>query len=282
MNVINGGKHADNELAFQEFMIVPHGAGSFAEALRWGTEVYHALAANLRKRGHRTAVGDEGGFAPNLGSLHEACDLIVEAITTAGFRPGDQVAIALDPAASSFFHHNSYHLAHGGRHHHDTGDMINFYAHWLDRYPIVSIEDGLAEDDFDGSARMTEVLGRRVQLVGDDMFVTNPTRIRAGIEAGRANAVLIKPNQIGTLTETLDAIRVARDAGWACVISHRSGETDDSFIADLAVATGSGQIKAGAPCRGERLAKYNRLLSIEQELGQAAVFHSPFSQRLSI
>ncbi len=279
MNVINGGKHADNGLPFQEFMIVPHGAGSFAEALRWGAEVYHALAATLRKRGHRTAVGDEGGFAPDLGSVHEACDLIVEAIGTAGYKPGPQVAIALDPAASSFRRDDRYHLTNDGRDRHDSAEMIRFYAGWLDRYPIVSVEDGLGEDDLDGAAAMTRALGGRVQLVGDDMFVTDPARIREGIAMRRANAVLIKPNQIGTLSETLDAIRLAQAAGWSTVISHRSGETEDTFIADLAVATDAGQIKAGAPCRGERLAKYNRLLAIERELGAAAIFRSPFARR---
>ena len=278
MNVINGGKHADNGLAFQEFMIVPHGAPCFSEAVRWGSEVYHALGALLKARGQRTAVGDEGGFAPDLASVHEACDLIVEAIGNAGLRAGSDVALALDPAATSFHSPDGYHLQGPGGVAHDSGEMIRFYARWLDRYPIVSIEDGLAEDDAEGAVAMAAALGGRVQLVGDDMFVTDPARIRAGVTARSANAVLIKPNQIGTLTETLAAIAIAGDAGWSVVISHRSGETDDSFIADLAVACGAGQIKAGAPCRGERVAKYNRLLEIEAELGSQVIFQSPYTR----
>ena len=279
MNVINGGKHADTSLLFQEFMVVPHGAGTFAEAVRWGAETYHALARLLHEKGHRTAVGDEGGFAPDLPSAHAACELLVEAIARTGRRPGPDVAIALDPAATSFHTADGYRQLASGPARLDSDGMIRAYAGLIEAFPIVSIEDGLAEDDAAGAVAMTRALGHRVQLVGDDMYVTDPARIRRGIADGSANAALIKPNQVGTLTETLAALHAAQAGGWATVLSHRSGETDDSFIADLAVAAGCGQIKAGAPCRGERVAKYNRLLAIEQELGPAAVFRSPFRQR---
>lgn len=281
MNVINGGRHADNGLAFQEFMIVPHGSGHFAEAVRWGAEVYHALADTLRDAGHRTAVGDEGGFAPPFGSAHEACDAIVAAIRRAGLRPGADVAIAIDPAATSFHEVGGYRLHASDTVCVDAAALIRSYEELIGAYPIVSLEDGLAESDHEGAAATVTALGDRVQLVGDDIFVTDPARIRTGALNREANAVLIKPNQVGTLTETLTAVAAAHEAGWATVVSHRSGETDDSFIADLVVATGSGQIKAGAPCRGERVAKYNRLLAIEQELGSMALFSSPFRNRFA-
>jgi len=276
MNVINGGQHADNTLDFQEFMIVPHGAGSYGEALRSGTEIYHALKRLLGSNGYESAVGDEGGFAPNLRSNEEACALIVEAIGAAGYEPGRDVAIALDPAASSFWSGDHYELAKSGGGRKNSSEMTALYAAWVDRFPIVSIEDGLAEGDWDGFRDHTAALGDRVQIVGDDLYVTNAALIARGAAEQASNAVLIKPNQIGTVTETVAAIEQARSAGWRYVISHRSGETDDTFIADLAVAMGGRQIKAGAPCRGERVAKYNRLLEIERELGAAARFESPF------
>jgi len=276
MNVINGGKHADNRLDFQEFMLVPHGAASFAEALRHGAETYHALRAILHRRGLSTAVGDEGGFAPDLPDNEAACALIVEAIEAAGLVPGEQVAIALDPAASSFATPAGYDLSRSGGGVLDSAAMTDLFAGWIARYPIVSLEDGLGEEDWAGFAAQTAALGDRVQIVGDDNYVTNTAFIRRGIAERTTNAVLLKPNQIGTVTETIDAARLCREAGWGFVVSHRSGETEDSFIADLAVALGGGQIKAGAPCRGERVAKYNRLLEIERELGAEEVFVSPF------
>jgi enolase len=269
MNVLNGGAHADNNVDLQEFMLYPLGAPTFAEALRWGAEIFAKLRAVLHEQGYATSVGDEGGFAPNLASNREAIELVLRGIEAAGYRPGEQIAIALDPAASEFFKDDAYVLEGEGVRK-ASDEMISFWADWCDRYPIVSIEDGLAETDWDGWARLTERLGGRVQLVGDDLFVTNPAILRQGIERKVANAILIKVNQIGTLSETLEAIRVAREAGYSSVISHRSGETEDTTIADLAVATGAGQIKTGSLCRTDRVAKYNRLLWIEAELGGEA------------
>ena len=267
MNVINGGAHADNNVDLQEFMVVPVGADSFAEALRIGAETYHALKALLHDRGMVTAVGDEGGFAPNLSSNEEAIAAIMEAAEAAGHR--DRVAIALDPASTEFYRDGRYHLDGEGRVL-DAGEMVAFYEDLCSRYPIVSIEDGLAEQDWDGWQQLTGALGGRVQLVGDDLFVTNVERLAQGIERGAGNAILIKVNQIGTLSETLDAVRLAHTSGYAAVMSHRSGETEDVTIADLAVATSCGQIKTGAPCRTDRVAKYNQLLRIEEELGSVA------------
>jgi enolase len=274
MNVLNGGKHADNSVDFQEFMLMPLGAPSFAEALRYGAETFHALAKILHGKGYATAVGDEGGFAPNLRSNEEACDLIVEAIKAAGYRPGRDIAIALDPAASSFFTGDGYDLAKSGGGRQSSDQLIERFAGWLDRYPIVSLEDCLDENDWSGFTKMTAQLGNRVQIVGDDIFVTNPALIRRAIVESAANAVLIKLNQIGTVTETIEAVQLCRDAGWRTVISHRSGETEDAFMADFTVAMGGGQIKTGSACRSERIAKYNRLLEIEAELGQAARFEN--------
>jgi enolase len=270
MNVLNGGKHADNNVDLQEFMIVPLGADSFREALRWGTEVFHALAGVLKSQGLSTSVGDEGGFAPNLRSNEDALKVLVEAIGKAGYRPGEQVAIALDPASSEFFKDGAYVLEGDGGKRLTPEQMVEYYATMCERYPIVSIEDGLAEDDWDGWERITRRLGDRVQLVGDDLFVTNVTRLERGIREGIANSILIKVNQIGTLTETLDAIEMAHRAGYTAVISHRSGETEDVTIADLAVATNAGQIKTGSLCRTDRVAKYNQLLRIEEQLGASA------------
>jgi enolase len=269
MNVVNGGAHADNNVDLQEFMIYPLGAPSFAEALRWGAEVFHTLARVLHDKGYSTAVGDEGGFAPNLSSNREAIELVLAAIEKAGYRPGEQVAIALDPASSEFHKDGRYDLAGEGRAL-SSDEMIEFWADWCGRYPIVSIEDGLGEEDWAGWARLTERLGSRAQLVGDDLFVTNPAILKKGIAEKVANAILVKVNQIGTLTETLEAIRVARGAGYAAVMSHRSGETEDTTIADLAVATGVGQIKTGSASRTDRICKYNQLLRIEGELGGRA------------
>jgi enolase len=277
MNVINGGKHADNSVDFQEFMIMPIGAPSFGEALRYGAETFHALAKILKSRGYAVAVGDEGGFAPNLKSNEEACETIVEAITVAGFKPGKDVAIALDPAASSFYENGGYDLTKSGQGRKTTDQMIALYQNWLDAFPIVSIEDGLDENDWAGFARQTALQGGRTQIVGDDIFVTNPAFVRRGVAERAANAVLIKLNQIGTVSETVQAIALCREAGWRYVISHRSGETEDTFLADFAVAMGGGQIKTGSLCRSERIAKYNRLLEIEAELGRVATFVSPFS-----
>ncbi|HZO61605.1 MAG TPA: phosphopyruvate hydratase [Gaiellaceae bacterium] len=267
MNVINGGAHADNSIDLQEFMVVPAGAGSFAEAMRIGTETYHALKGVLHERGLSTAVGDEGGFAPDLGSSEEAIDAILEAAERAGHR--ERVAIALDPASTEFYADGVYRFE--GREA-DGPAMADFYAGLADRYPLVSIEDGVAEDDWAAWSGLTERLGDRVQLVGDDLFVTNVDRLRRGIDEHVANAILVKVNQIGTLTETLDTIGLARASGYAAVISHRSGETEDTTIADLAVATGAGQIKTGAPCRTDRVAKFNQLLRIEEELGDRAAY----------
>ena len=272
LNVLNGGKHADSSLDFQEFMIVPVGAPSFSEALRYAAETFHALQGILKQRGHSTAVGDEGGFAPQLKSNDEACDLIVEAIGKAGYRPGKDIAIALDPAASSFYENGKYRLTRSGQGDKTSSEMTALYKEWIGKYPIVSIEDGLAEDDWEGFRAQTAALGDKVQIVGDDILVTNTRFIARAIEEQTCNAALIKLNQIGTVTETIEAIELCRKAGWGYVVSHRSGETEDAFIADFAVAMGGGQIKTGSVCRGERVAKYNRLLEIEQELGKAAVF----------
>jgi enolase len=269
MNVLNGGVHADNPVDFQEFMIAPVGAGSFAQAMRMGTEVYHELQRTLKQRGLGTAVGDEGGFAPALDSNEAPLELLVSAISSAGYRPGDDVAICVDPAASEFFKDGRYELAGEGRSL-SSEEMVEYWSTIPDRYPVVSLEDGMAEQDWDGWRRLTEELGSRLQLVADDIFVTNPAILREGIERGVANSILIKLNQIGTLTETLDTIALAREANYRAVISHRSGETEDTFIADLVVATGVGQIKTGAPARSERVAKYNQLLRIEEELGELA------------
>lgn len=279
MNILNGGKHADNSVDFQEFMIMPLGAPTFAEALRYGAETFQALKVILRDKGYATAVGDEGGFAPDLTSNDEACELIVEAITVAGFEPGRQIAIALDPAASSFFDGGLYRLSKSGQGDKSSTEMTALYAEWADRFPIVSIEDGLDENDWAGFKEHTEVLGRRVQVVGDDIFVTNSRFVERGIAEKSANAVLIKLNQIGTVTETLETIGLCRKAGWGYVISHRSGETEDAFMADFTVAAGGGQIKTGSLCRSERIAKYNRLLEIEAELGPEARFGNPFFLR---
>ena len=275
MNILNGGKHADNSMDFQEFMVMPVGAPTFAEALRYGVETFHALKKILAKKGYVTSVGDEGGFAPNLKSNEEACEVIVEAIQAAGFRPGKDIAIALDPAASSFFSGGAYDLAKSGQGKKTSAEMVALYGRWLDAYPIVSIEDGLGESDWTGFAQQNAAQGSRIQIVGDDIFVTNTTFIRRGIAEKTANAVLIKLNQIGTVTETIQAIQLCREAGWNTVISHRSGETEDAFMADFAVAMGGGQIKTGSACRSERIAKYNRLLEIEADLGRAAEFRSP-------
>jgi enolase len=271
MNVLNGGVHADNRIDFQEYMLVPLGAPSFSEAVRMGAETYHRLKAALRARGLATGVGDEGGFAPDLDSNEAPLELLVGAIEAAGYRPGDDVAIALDPASSELRRDGAYRLESEGRSL-EPDALVELWADLAGRYPIVLLEDGMAEDDWAGWRRLTERLGDRVQLVGDDIFVTNPELLRRGIAEGVANSILIKLNQIGTLTETLDTIALARDAGYRAVISHRSGETEDSFIADFVVATGAGQIKTGAPARSERVAKYNRLLRIEEQLGDRARF----------
>ncbi len=276
MNILNGGKHADNSVDFQEFMAMPLGAPTFAEALRYGAETFHALKKIIAKKGYATGVGDEGGFAPNLKSNDEACDVIVEAIAAAGYTPGKDVAIALDPAASSFFENGAYRLAKSKQGTKTSAQMTALYRDWASKFPIVSIEDGLAENDWDGFREQTAALGDRVQIVGDDLFVTNTRFIARGIREKAANAVLIKLNQIGTVTETVAAIDMCRAAGWGFVISHRSGETEDAFLADFAVAMGGGQIKTGSACRSERIAKYNRLLEIEADLGKAAEFGSTF------
>jgi enolase len=271
MNVVNGGAHADNNVDLQEFMLMPVGAASFTEALRWGVETYHVLKGILHDRGLATAVGDEGGFAPNLDSNEAAIGVLVEAIDRAGFTPGDDIAIALDPATSEIYRDGRYELAGEGRSL-TSDDMVGFWTDLCDRYPIVSIEDGMAEEDWDGWAALTNALGARVQLVGDDLFVTNVERLQRGIDRGVANAILVKVNQIGSLTETLDTVGLATRSAYASVMSHRSGETEDVTIADLAVATNCGQIKTGAPARSDRVAKYNQLLRIEDDLGEAAAF----------
>ncbi len=271
MNVLNGGAHADNSVDFQEFMVVPAGSPSFSECLRVGVEVFHALKKSLASKGLSTAVGDEGGFAPSLESNEAALEAVLAGVSAAGYEPGSDVFIALDPATSELFEGGAYALEHEGRSL-SPAEMAGYWADICARYPVVSIEDGMDEEDWDGWKLLTEKLGDSVQLVGDDLFVTNPERLRRGIDLGVGNSILVKVNQIGTLTETLEAIRIARDAGYTAVISHRSGETEDTTIADLAVATGAGQIKTGAPSRSDRTAKYNRLLRIEEELGDAAQF----------
>jgi enolase len=273
MNILNGGSHADSNVDFQEFMVMPVGAECFADALRWGVEVFHTLKGVLKKKGYNTAVGDEGGFAPSLKSNEEAVELILEAITKAGYTPGEQVAIALDPASSEFYDADKklYVFKKSDKSEKTAEQMVDFYAGWIKQYPIVSLEDGLAEDDWDGWKLLTERLGH-IQLVGDDLFVTNTERLQQGIEAKTANSILIKLNQIGTVTETIDAIELGRRYGYTSVISHRSGETEDSFIADFAVATGAGQIKTGSASRTDRICKYNQLLRIEEELGESAEF----------
>ena len=280
MNILNGGAHADNSVDFQEFMVMPVGAPSFSEALRWGVEVFHALKAALKKHGYSTAVGDEGGFAPNCKSNEEAIQIVLEAISAAGYKPGEQVSIALDPAASEFFEKKSgkYVFKKSDKSAHTPEEMVAYWTKWAEKYPIVSLEDGMAEDDWGGWKQLTQAIGtkkskKRIQLVGDDLFVTNTERLGRGIKEGIANAILIKLNQIGSVTETIDAIEMARKAGYNSIISHRSGETEDTFIADLAVATGAGQIKTGSASRTDRIAKYNQLLRIEEELGKAARFN---------
>jgi enolase len=272
MNILNGGKHADNSVDFQEYMAMPVGAPTFAEALRYGAETFHALKGILHKKKLATSVGDEGGFAPNLESNEQAVEVILEAIAAAGLKAGKDVAIALDPAASSFFENGKYVLAKSGQGKKTSDEMIALYGAWIKKYPIVSLEDGLAENDWAGFAKQMAVMGDKVQIVGDDIYVTNTTFIARGIREKASNAVLIKLNQIGTVTETIEAIQMCQRAGWRYVISHRSGETEDAFMADFAVAMGGGQIKTGSACRSERIAKYNRLLAIEAELGKRAVF----------
>jgi enolase len=274
MNIVNGGAHADNSVDAQEFMIAPYGADRFSEALRWGAEVFHTLKGVLKKRGYSTAVGDEGGFAPNLKSNEEALEVVMEAITLAGYKPGDQIGITLDPASSEFYDKSKkkYVFKKSDKSERTSDQMVEFWSNWVNKYPIVSIEDGMAEDDWDGWKSLTEAIGSKCQLVGDDLFVTNTERLQMGIDRGIANSILVKVNQIGSLTETLDAMATATKAGYTCIASHRSGETEDSFIADLAVATNAGQIKTGSASRTDRIAKYNQLLRIEEELGASAKF----------
>jgi enolase len=279
MNILNGGAHADSSVDFQEFMVMPAGAPNFSEALRWGVEIFHALKAALKKHGYSTAVGDEGGFAPSCKSNEEAIQIVVEAISAAGYKPGEQVSIALDPASSEFYDQaaGKYVFKKSDKSAHSSDEMADYWTRWAGKYPIVSIEDGMAEDDWAGWKRLTQNVGtkaskKKIQLVGDDLFVTNTERLSRGINEGIANAILIKLNQIGTVSETIDAIELARKAGYNSIISHRSGETEDTFIADLAVATAAGQIKTGSASRTDRIAKYNQLLRIEEELGAAARF----------
>ncbi|MFA6030123.1 MAG: phosphopyruvate hydratase [Elusimicrobiota bacterium] len=277
MNILNGGKHAENSVDLQEFMVMPVGAPCFAEALRYGAETFHALKGILKKKGYAVGVGDEGGFAPDLKSNEEALDVILEAIAAAGYKPGKDIVIALDPAASSFFEDGAYNLAKSGQGKKTTAQMNAMWKSWCAKYPILSIEDGLNENDWKGFTEMTAGLGSKVQIVGDDLFVTNSKFVRRGIAEKAANAVLIKLNQIGTVTETVETIELCRKAGWSYVISHRSGETEDAFMADFSVAMHGGQIKTGSACRSERICKFNRLLEIEAELGKAAEFSSPFA-----
>src|SRR5271165_1448089 len=274
MNILNGGSHADSNVDFQEFMVMPIGAESFSDALRWGAEVFHTLKGVLKKKGYSTSVGDEGGFAPSLKSNAEAIELILEAIEAAGYKPGEQIAIALDPASSEFYdkEKKKYVFKKSDKRELSSEEMVHFWDNWVRQYPIVSLEDGLAEDDWEGWKILTDKLGSKIQLVGDDIFVTNVKRLQCGIDEGVANSILIKLNQIGSVTETLEAIELGRRYGYTSVISHRSGETEDTFIADLAVATGVGQIKTGSCSRTDRIAKYNQLLRIEEELGSGAVF----------
>jgi enolase len=272
MNVLNGGAHATNNVDFQEFMLFPIGAPSFAEALRYGAETFHTLKKILQQRGLVTSVGDEGGFAPNLKTNEEAVEVILEAIQTAGYKPGKDIAIALDPAASEFYDDGVYVFKKSDQSRKTPAEMVKLYEQWVKQYPIVSLEDGMGEEDREGWLAITKALGGKIQLVGDDNFVTNPTIFAEGIKAGIANAILIKLNQIGTVSETLETVAMAQKAGYGAVISHRSGETEDAFIADFAVGTGAGQIKTGSLCRSERIAKYNRLLAIEKELGKKSRF----------
>jgi enolase len=274
MNILNGGAHADNSVDPQEFMIAPYGAEKFSDALRWGAEVFHTLKGVLKKRGYSTSVGDEGGFAPNLRSNEEALEVVLEAITQAGYKPGDEIGIALDPASSEFYDKDKkkYIFKKSDKSERTSEKMAEFWASWVRQYPIISIEDGMAEDDWDGWKMLTDTLGKKIQLVGDDLFVTNSARLKLGIERGVANSILVKVNQIGTLTETLEAMKMAAGAGYTSMVSHRSGETEDSFIADLAVATGAGQIKTGSASRTDRIAKYNQLLRIEEDLGPGAKY----------
>ena len=272
MNIINGGAHADSSVDMQEFMIVPHGAKKFSESLRMGVEVFHNLKTVLKKRGYSTAVGDEGGFAPNLKSNEEALEVVLEAITLAGYRPAEEISIALDPASSEFYQDGAYVFRKSDKSRRTSEQMVDFWANWRRQYPIISIEDGMAEDDWEGWKLMTDAMGSNTQLVGDDLFVTNTSRLNRGIDTGVANSILVKVNQIGTLTETLDAMQTAFKNGYTAVVSHRSGETEDPFIADLAVATNAGQIKTGSASRTDRIAKYNQLLRIEERLGEAAKF----------
>jgi len=272
MNIINGGLHAGNNLDVQEFMIVPAGAQSFSKALQMGAEIFHQLQEVLTKKGLSIGVGDEGGFAPDLSSNQEAMELILQAIEQAGYKPGEEIFIALDSAASSFYEAESYQLKAEKKLNLPSKDMVQIYSDWAEKYPIISIEDGMAEEDWEGWKLLTEALEKKIQIVGDDLFVTNPLLLQKGIEKGVANSILIKVNQIGTLSETLDTIELAKQAGYTTVISHRSGETEDTFIADLAVACNAGQIKTGSLCRSERVAKYNQLLRIEEELADIAIF----------
>jgi enolase len=272
MNILNGGAHADNNVDFQEFMVMPVGAESFADALRWGVEVFHTLKGVLKKRGYNTSVGDEGGFAPSVKSNVEAIEVVIEAIQQAGYKPGEEIAIALDPASSEFYKEGKYVFKKSDKSSKSSEEMVRYWAKWANDYPIVSLEDGLAEDDWAGWEMLTKELGGKIQLVGDDLFVTNVDRLQRGIDSKVANSILIKVNQIGTVSETLDAIDLARRNGYTSVISHRSGETEDTFIADLAVATGAGQIKTGSASRTDRVAKYNQLLRIEEALGDSARF----------
>jgi enolase len=272
MNILNGGAHADNNVDFQEFMVMPVGAPSFSEALRWGVEVFHTLKGVLKKRGYNTAVGDEGGFAPSVKSNVEAIEVVLEAIQQAGYKPGEEISIALDPAASEFYQDGKYVFKKSDKSAKSSDEMVRFWSKWANDYPIVSLEDGLAEGDWEGWANLTKELGGKIQLVGDDLFVTNVQFLQEGIDKGVANSILIKVNQIGTVSETLDAIDLARRNGYTSIISHRSGETEDTFIADLAVATGAGQIKTGSASRTDRVAKYNQLLRIESQLGDGARF----------
>jgi enolase len=272
MNILNGGAHADNNVDFQEFMVMPVGAESFSEALRWGVEVFHTLKGVLKKRGYNTAVGDEGGFAPSVKSNVEAIEVVLEAIQQAGYKPGEEIALALDPASSEFFQDGKYVFKKSDKSAKSSDEMVRFWSRWANDYPIVSIEDGLAENDWEGWQKLTSELGGKIQLVGDDLFVTNVQFLQEGIEKQVANSILIKVNQIGTVSETFDAIDLARRNGYTAIISHRSGETEDTFIADLAVATGAGQIKTGSASRTDRIAKYNQLLRIEKELAEGARF----------
>lgn len=274
MNVINGGAHADNSVDLQEFMIVPVGAQKFSEALRMGVETFHTLKTVLKKRGYSTAVGDEGGFAPSLKSNDEALEVLMDAIEKAGYRPGEEIGIALDPASSEFYDKDKkkYVFKKSDKSEKTSEQMVEFWSNWVSKYPILSIEDGMAEDDWDGWKKLTDALGKKIQLVGDDLFVTNTTRLQQGIDKGVGNSILVKVNQIGSLSETLEAMRLAASAHYTAVVSHRSGETEDSFIADLAVATNAGQIKTGSASRTDRIAKYNQLLRIEEELGAAAIY----------